>query len=318
VDEVEPNNEFAKPQPIPLNVTVSGVMKDEDVDYFVVEAKKGDRISAEVEGLRLSDGDQMRFDPFLAILDEKRFELTANDDSALLLQDPVVSVVAPADGKYIIQLRDASYDGNDAAYYRLHVGNFARPRTIYPAGGKVGEDVNVQFLGDVLGTITQSLRLPDKPNPKLGIFPEQKQKGQPTPSPCYFRVSEFGNQLETEPNDDPKSATLYAGELPVAFNGVISKDGDIDWFRFKAKKGQTFDVNCYARRIRSPLDPVLTINNKDGAQLAANDDSGGPDSYLRWTAPEDGEFTLSVFDHLRRGSVDSVYRVEVAPVKAEL
>ena len=36
-----------------MNVTVTGVADNEDVDYYVVEAKKGDRISAEVEGLRL-------------------------------------------------------------------------------------------------------------------------------------------------------------------------------------------------------------------------------------------------------------------------
>ena len=41
----------------------------------------------------------------------------------------------------------------------------------------------------------------------------------------------------------------------MALNGVISKPGDVDYFRFKAKKGQTFDVHCYARRLGSPLDP---------------------------------------------------------------
>ena len=53
VAEVEPNNDFAKPQPIAMNVTVNGVADNEDVDYFVVEAKKGERITAEVEGIRL-------------------------------------------------------------------------------------------------------------------------------------------------------------------------------------------------------------------------------------------------------------------------
>ena len=50
VEEKEPNNEFDKPQPIPLNVTVHGVVDNEDVDYFVVECKKGQRLSVEVEG----------------------------------------------------------------------------------------------------------------------------------------------------------------------------------------------------------------------------------------------------------------------------
>src|SRR5262249_33002298 len=44
VTEVEPNNDFAKPQAIPLNVTVNGVADREDIDYYAIEARKGDRI----------------------------------------------------------------------------------------------------------------------------------------------------------------------------------------------------------------------------------------------------------------------------------
>src|SRR5262245_17740655 len=47
VAEKEPNNEFASPQAIPLNCTVQGTITSEDVDFFVVEAKKGQRISVE-------------------------------------------------------------------------------------------------------------------------------------------------------------------------------------------------------------------------------------------------------------------------------
>ncbi len=72
IAEVEPNNDFAAPQTIALNTTVNGVADNEDVDYFVVEAKKGERITAEVEGLRLGN---TFFDPYVAILNAKRFEL---------------------------------------------------------------------------------------------------------------------------------------------------------------------------------------------------------------------------------------------------
>ena len=48
IAEVEPNNDFARPQPIAMDVTVNGVADSEDVDYYQVEAKRGDRITAEV------------------------------------------------------------------------------------------------------------------------------------------------------------------------------------------------------------------------------------------------------------------------------
>jgi len=42
VAEVEPNSEFAKPQVVANNVTVEGIIQNEDVDYYVIEAKKGE------------------------------------------------------------------------------------------------------------------------------------------------------------------------------------------------------------------------------------------------------------------------------------
>ena len=75
----------------------------------MIEAKKGERISAEVEGMRL--GITM-FDPYVAILNTKRFELATSDDAALIWQDGFASVLAPEDGKYIIQVRESAYAGN--------------------------------------------------------------------------------------------------------------------------------------------------------------------------------------------------------------
>ena len=72
-----------------MNVTVEGIMKDEDVDYFAVDAKKGQRLTVEVEGMRLGNA---FFDPFVAILNKDRFEVASNDDSSLLVQDPIVSI----------------------------------------------------------------------------------------------------------------------------------------------------------------------------------------------------------------------------------
>src|SRR5438034_4195948 len=157
VDEKEPNNKFTDPQKIQLNTTVCGTITAEDVDYFVVDAKKGQRLTAEVEGIRLGT---TLFDAYVAILDKKRFELDASDDTALLLQDPVASIVVPEDGQYIIQIRETSYGGNDQCHYRLHVGTFPRPMAVYPPGGRAGEELELTFLGDVKGKLTQKLKLP--------------------------------------------------------------------------------------------------------------------------------------------------------------
>ncbi|HZU35307.1 MAG TPA: PPC domain-containing protein [Gemmataceae bacterium] len=311
IDEKEPNNDFKAPQKIPLNVTVNGVVDSEDVDYFSFEAKKGQRITAEIEGMRLGD---TFFDPYVAILDSKRFELVASDDAPLVGQDCIASVVIPADGTYVIQVRDSSYGGNGACHYRLHVGTFPRPTAIVPAGGKLGEEVEVRFLGDPAGPFTQKFKLPTKVEPKFGLFAQTKDGIAPSPNP--FRLSEYGNVIEAEPNDTHATATPAA--LPVALNGVIDKPGDVDCFRFKMKKGETYDVHCYARQLGSPLDSVITIAAFNGGAIAANDDSNGPDSYLRFTAPADGEYVLSITDHLHKGGPTYFYRVEFTPPRAQV
>jgi hypothetical protein len=302
--------DFDHPQQIDLNVTISGGIANEQVQYFAVDMKKGQRLTAEVHGMRLGE----QFDPYVAILDEKKFELSVSDDTALAMQDPIASVVIPQDGRYIILLRESSYGAG--SHYLMHVGSFPRPRIVYPLGGRPGEDLHFQYIGDPAGPILQTLKLPDKAVDSLDVFPEQD--GLIAPSPNHLRVSDMPNVLEQEPNDDIKTATAYDGELPVAFNGIIEKEGDVDFFKFKAKKGRQLDIRVYARQLRSPLDSVLSIHNAKGNVMASNDDSGGPDSYLRFNVPEDGQYAISVTDQLHQGGPEYAYRVEITDVKTDL
>src|SRR5690606_11884914 len=116
-----------------------GVIKFEDVDHFEVELAEDQTIHVEVEGLRLSyDYSSRIFDPYVAILDDGRFEVGESDDSPLLQQDPLCTFTAPKAGTYKIVLRDSSFGGNNLAHYRMHVGTFPRPIAVIPAGGIPG------------------------------------------------------------------------------------------------------------------------------------------------------------------------------------
>ena len=84
------------------------------------------------------------FDPYVAILDEKRFELATNDDTALALQDGFVSIIAPADGKYLHRSsRERLRGGQQLSSARRHL---PATQVRFPAGGKMGEEVEVRFL----------------------------------------------------------------------------------------------------------------------------------------------------------------------------
>lgn len=311
VDEKEPNNSFDESQAVELNVCIAGTLKSEDTDYYRVHAKKGQRISVEVEGIRLG---QAFFDPIVAILDKNRLELAAVDDTVLGKQDCFLSVVVPKGDEYTIVVRETSYRGADNCRYRLHVGNFPRPSVGYPAGGKRGEPFKVQLLGDATGPIEQLVSAPSEPKSDTHLFIEDKDGV--TPSAVPFRAFTEGNVLEAEPNDAFETAT--AAELPLAINGRLEKPGDADYFKLSAKKGQVWEIECYARRIGSPADTVFNVYKSDKKSLVANDDARGQDSYLRWQVPEDGEYYIRVSDHLGQGGPTYVYRVELTPVRPSL
>jgi hypothetical protein len=82
ISEIEPNNLPAQAQKIALNTTVAGVITSEDVDCFAVQLKKGERLSAEVEGMRLGRG---VFDPQLAVLETNGTVLADVDDTWLAI-----------------------------------------------------------------------------------------------------------------------------------------------------------------------------------------------------------------------------------------
>ena len=171
----------------------------------------------------------------------------------------------------------------------------------------------MKFLGDASGEIAREIDLPAKVEPNFAVF-AQDEKGI-SPSGNRFRVVDLENSIEQEPNESIQQATKAAA--PVAFNGVLASKTDVDFFGFTATKGQSLDIHVWARRLRSDLDSVLILYNAQGGAIASNDDTGGPDSFIRFAVPADGEYFLEVRDHLRRGGNAFHYRIEVSPLMAE-
>ena len=95
------NDTPQKAQIVPLNSTVEGEIQggqDADVDVYRVDVRAGDRLSVEVEGMRLGTATQGGLnDLMLRILNSDGKELAVSKDTALFVEDPVASIVTPAD-----------------------------------------------------------------------------------------------------------------------------------------------------------------------------------------------------------------------------
>jgi hypothetical protein len=86
---------------------------------------------------------------------------------------------------------------------------------------------------------------------------------------------------------------------------------DADCYRFRAEKGQKILLEVIARRCGSQLDSLLAVLDRNGKELAANDDEGGKDSRLEFQVPESGEYIARVTDLQERDGPDYGYRLQI-------
>ncbi len=312
VQESEPNSDFKNAQEIKFNQTVNGTILLEDVDAFRFQATKGQRISVEVEGVRLG----YLLDSLIQVLDAEGKVLKTVDDSALLRQDACLSITAPADGDYVVMLRDSSFEGNGNARYRLHIGDFPRPVMAFPAGGKPGEKMEVTFYGDPAGDIKREIVVPKPTSIRAGL--SYSDDLGISPSPVRFLFSELDNVFEAEPNNEFKDVKETLA-VPLAFNGRLTAVDPCDLFRFSATKGQLLDIKCHAFAIGSELDSVVAVFDDKFQLKTSNDDAGGKrDSIVRFRVPHDGDFYIRIKDRLNRGGKFFTYRLEIDVVKPAL
>jgi hypothetical protein len=313
LDEVEPNNDRAKPQKVSLNTAIAGTITSEDVDYFSIELKQGQRFSAEVLGIRLG---RANFDPRLTVFDQHDQIVADAEDTWLGMQDPFLSFNAPSNGTYIIQVRDVTYGGNDNSQYLLYVGSFPRPQSAYPLGGKAGEKVAFAFRSDPTGWFTNVIQLPASTEERLGVYPHMD--GLLAPSPNWIRVSSFPNVMATGTNHTREMAAITDLHPPIALNGIIAEKAQEDWFRFPAVKGQLLEAHVYSRKLRSPLDSVIEVFDVAGKSLASDDDASGVDSLVKFTPAESTNYFIRIRDTFGKGGPDFAYRIEVAPPKPQI
>jgi hypothetical protein len=141
-------------------------------------------------------------------------------------------------------------------------------------------------------------------------------------NPLRFEIGTLTEIPEFEPNEPISDAKLPAGpaaSLPCCFNGQI-QSGDVDQFRFHARRGQNLVIRGQARALIPYLaDAVpgwfqmtVTMRDAKGREVAYGDDFRfDPDPVFCCRIPDDGDYLLEVRDSIFRGRDDFVYRISV-------
>ena len=126
-------------------------------------------------------------------------------------------------------------------------------------------------------------------------------------NPRRFEVGDLPDVGETDNNTPEKPTPLALGTV---INGVIDSNHDLDWYQFAGQKGERIIFDCWAERLDSRLNGVLTVYAAGARRrLASARNTTGTDPILVFDVPEDGTYLLKVHDHTYRQGNEYVYRL---------
>ena len=134
VVETEANNTPEAATTIELPSLINGVVNPSgDEDYYVFDGTQGQRCIFSVKAYRLNNISQQFFNPTIAIFDMNGIEIARSNGFYSL--DPLLDLTLPADGPYLLRIRDLLYRGNPDSVYRLTGGVLSYNTYLFPAGG---------------------------------------------------------------------------------------------------------------------------------------------------------------------------------------
>jgi hypothetical protein len=294
------------PQPLTLPVTINGrIFPREDVDEWSFRLKKGETVTAEALAAKLGSPLEVR----LEARDEQGYKIAENAPYPAAA-DGRLHFTAEADGVYRIRVFDARFLGGPNYVYRLTLTAGPHIERVYPLGGRRGETVAFELLGQNLLKQPASITLP-KEGP--GEYSHRLSMNGQLTQPFQIDLDDLPEFRETEPNDaiQPEAKPK---PLPAILNGRIDRPGDVDFWPVEMKKGETWDIDVRAGRLSSPLIGVLTIDDAAGKELARSDPvlQGGLDPSLKFQAPANGVYWLRIAERFgNRGGQEFAYRIRI-------
>lgn len=347
------NKSITSAKQIEVGTTVNGRIDGGSVDYYKISLKQDKRVLIDCFAERIDS----RMDATLVVFDAAGIELTRNRDTEG--SDPLIDFAAPADGEYIVGVYDFLYRGGGEYFYRLTVHDGPHIDFVFPParlpgtddqftiygrnlpGGKPAENFTIE--GAPLEAVTTNIPLPGDDAAarglELGTFVtpqgsllDAMEYRLDNSAPVRIGFARAQVIPETEPNDDPTTATKVT--VPCEVAGQFYPARDLDWIEFEAKKGDVYFIEVISQRLGLDSDPYILIQKvktaDDGKEtvsdVAAVDDpadragrigsdfdTSSDDPSYRFAVPEDARYRIMVRDQFGDGRVNAryVYRLVI-------
>lgn len=135
-------------------------------------------------------------------------------------------------------------------------------------------------------------------------------------SNLYFVfVDDLKSVVQVKPNDKPETAQVVS--IPCAVDGQVDNLAR-NYYKFTAAAGQKISIEVWARRLGTPLDPIIRLLDPAGKQVELSDDAVGlfGDSRITATCPVAGDYLVELRDIRYQGGDPFKYRLRIGDFPA--
>lgn len=309
-----------------------------DVDWFKVSLTAGQVYRFRLDGA----ADHGIGDPVLRLLGADGAELASDDDSGEGLNS-YLEFTAPRTGDYFLEAKSFDDTATGGYTLTAAAGDIpadtttdavlsadgdSRDGMLSPAGDhdwykidlKAGQSIRVGLDGADSNGLSDPLLVLHGPDG--AEIARDDDSGEGLNSWLEYTATAAGSYyLEARGfSDDATGAytiNVLAGEIPGQADGaetltpggegrtsVINPNDDSDWFQIDLVEGRPYRFNVTSTDPDGLADPVLTLYDSEGHQVAQDDDGGtGNNSYLYFASPTGGTYyaAVSSFNHASSG-----------------
>jgi hypothetical protein len=304
---------------VDLPCCLTAPCRPETIDRYGIHVATGQTVAFEVVGSRFGKN----YDPLITVRDEAGRIVAQRDNDPGLFYDCRFAHTFETSGRFIVEVRESRYEGNEAWNYVLRMGDFPAANVAIPSAVVSGTSASI-WLPEVSD---DPFEVPVAARQRMRSFFQEvrsSSRGVATWIPLQS-TSLTKHSLETEPNDDSdETATVVT--VPGTLSGIINAPGDRDCFAFHLTKGQNVDITAETREIGSAADLELVLYQPDGREVKRIDDA----SYVfkKQTVPLEARFTfgaridglhwLMVREVAGDGGPSFAYRIDIAEPEPKL
>lgn len=201
--------------------------------------------------------------------------------------------------------------------------------TIFPFGARRGTEIELRLAGADLDEASQVLisapgvttivtnapifpvsdqvtcRVSVATNALPGFYEVRVQGRFGVSTSRTFVVGDLPEVINTGSHHSSKQAMVLP--VPCIVNGRAETSA-IHYYRFTAKQGQKFTVECQSQVIDSRLEPDIILTDMAGLEM----ERGRRGTRLQFLARQDGDYLILLHDSQFRGGAEYGYRLEVS------